>query len=233
MIAHEISGSFWDDSAPFPLASGGCLGDGRARVDAGPFDPCSCGRSEKAAQGRDPAVDGGRSVDDRHVGHEARPPTGGPFKPISTTGNVQICEHLPFVAKQMHHLAIVRSMSTREADHTRGRYYMHTGYVPNPNVEHPSYGAVVAHEMSDQRRSWKSRRLWRRRGQRRPRFPGHDLRAVHGQHHGNVRNLKWALTTTGSINAWPRWTCSKKASSARTAASQPRITRTSWTRRST
>ena len=25
-------------------------------------------------------------------------PTGGPFKPISTTGNMQICEHLPMVA---------------------------------------------------------------------------------------------------------------------------------------
>ena len=34
---------------------------------------------------------------------------------------------------------------------TRGRYYMHTGYVPNPNVEHPSYGAVLAHELIDQR----------------------------------------------------------------------------------
>ncbi len=78
-------------------------------------------------------------------------PTGGPFKPISTSGDVQISEHLPMVAKQMHHLSIVRSMSTREADHTRGRYYMHTGYVPNPNVEHPSYGSVVAHELIDQR----------------------------------------------------------------------------------
>ena len=47
----------------------------------------------------------------------------------------------------MKHLSIVRSMSTREADHERGRYYMHTGYVPNPNVEHPSYGSVVAHEL--------------------------------------------------------------------------------------
>ena len=59
-------------------------------------------------------------------------PTGGPFQPIATSGSEQICEHLPLVAKQMHHLAIVRSMSTREADHKRGRYYMHTGYVPNP-----------------------------------------------------------------------------------------------------
>jgi uncharacterized protein (DUF1501 family) len=78
-------------------------------------------------------------------------PTGGQFKPISTAGDVQICEHMPMTAKVMDKLSIVRSMSTREADHTRGRYYMHTGYVPNPNIEHPSYGAVLAHELIDQR----------------------------------------------------------------------------------
>lgn len=78
-------------------------------------------------------------------------PTGGPFKPIATSADgVQICEHLPLMAKQMHQMAIVRSMSTREADHMRGRYYMHTGYVPNPNVEHPSYGSVIAHELVSQ-----------------------------------------------------------------------------------
>ena len=77
-------------------------------------------------------------------------PTGGPFQAIGTSGNEQICEHLPLVAKQMHHLAIVRSMSTREADHTRGRYYMHTGYVPNPNIEHPGYGTVISHMLAEQ-----------------------------------------------------------------------------------
>ncbi len=77
-------------------------------------------------------------------------PTGGPFQQIGTTGDLQICEHLPMVAKQMKHLAVVRSMSTREADHNRGRYYMHTGYVPNPNVEHPSYGSVISHMLAEQ-----------------------------------------------------------------------------------
>lgn len=77
--------------------------------------------------------------------------TAGEFKPISTAGDVQICEHMPLTAKVMDKLSIVRSMSTREADHMRGRYYMHTGYVPNPNIEHPSYGSVVSHELIDQR----------------------------------------------------------------------------------
>lgn len=77
--------------------------------------------------------------------------TGGPFKPIATTGDMQISEHLPLMAQQMKHLSIVRSMSTKEADHDRGRYYMHTGYVPNPSIEHPSYGSVISHELIDTR----------------------------------------------------------------------------------
>ena len=78
-------------------------------------------------------------------------PTGGPFRPIATSGDQQISEHMPLMAKQMHNMSIIRSMSTREADHGRGRYYMHTGYVPNPNIEHPSYGAVLSHQLSHQR----------------------------------------------------------------------------------
>lgn len=75
--------------------------------------------------------------------------TGGPFNPISTSADgIQICEHLPMLSKQMHNLSIIRSMSTREADHTRGRYYMHTGYSPSPNINHPSYGSVISHELS-------------------------------------------------------------------------------------
>lgn len=76
---------------------------------------------------------------------------GGEFKPISTSGEGQICEHLPMLASQMHNLSIVRSMSTREADHQRGTYYMHTGYVPSPNVEHPSYGSVIANQLISDR----------------------------------------------------------------------------------
>ncbi|MFO0012694.1 MAG: DUF1501 domain-containing protein [Planctomycetota bacterium] len=76
---------------------------------------------------------------------------GGPFREISTSGDVRISEHMPIMAQQMHHMAVVRSMSTREADHNRGRYYMHTGYVPDANVDYPSYGAVLAHELISQR----------------------------------------------------------------------------------
>ena len=45
---------------------------------------------------------------------------GGQFKPIATSvPGIQISEHLPKIARQMHKLAIVRSMTTKEGDHTR------------------------------------------------------------------------------------------------------------------
>ena len=78
--------------------------------------------------------------------------TGGEFKAINTAGDLQISEHLPETAKIMNELSVVRSMSTREADHNRGRYYMHTAYVPNPTVIHPTFGSVVSYELGEQRK---------------------------------------------------------------------------------
>jgi hypothetical protein len=76
---------------------------------------------------------------------------GGEFQPISTAGDLQICEHLPLIAQQMDGLSVVRSMATREADHMRGTYYMHTAYVPNPTVVHPTFGSVVSYELGTKR----------------------------------------------------------------------------------
>ena len=68
---------------------------------------------------------------------------GGPFKPIDTSApGVKISEHLPRVAKQMHHLNIIRSLDSKEGNHDRGTYVMHTGYVPNPTVVHPGWGSI-------------------------------------------------------------------------------------------
>lgn len=77
---------------------------------------------------------------------------GGEFKPISTSGDLQISEHMPQTAKMMKNLSVVRSMSTREADHGRGRYYMHTSYIPNPTVVHPTFGSVVSYELGTKRK---------------------------------------------------------------------------------
>lgn len=75
---------------------------------------------------------------------------GGEFKPIQTSApGVSISEHLPILAKQMHHLNIVRSLNSKEGNHDRGTYMMHTGYAPNPTVAHPSFGSVCSYELGD------------------------------------------------------------------------------------
>lgn len=69
---------------------------------------------------------------------------GGDFKPISTTGAGQICEHLPRLATQMKNLSIIRSYSSRDGSHERGTYVNHTAYLPVASVKHPAIGAVIA-----------------------------------------------------------------------------------------
>jgi uncharacterized protein (DUF1501 family) len=76
---------------------------------------------------------------------------GGEFQPISTRGDLQISEHLPKIAQVMDSMSVVRAMSTFEADHTRGTYFMHTAYKPNPTVVHPTFGSVVSYELGRQR----------------------------------------------------------------------------------
>ena len=75
---------------------------------------------------------------------------GGPFKPIDTSApGVKITEHLPKVAKQMQHLSILRSLDSKEGNHDRGTYLMHTGYAPNPTVMHPGFGSYCALELGE------------------------------------------------------------------------------------
>jgi hypothetical protein len=76
-------------------------------------------------------------------------PTGGEFKPVKTAADgIEICEHLPTVARQMNHLSIVRSLTTSEGDHMRGRTLMHTAHMPNPTVNYPSIGAVASQQLT-------------------------------------------------------------------------------------
>jgi hypothetical protein len=75
---------------------------------------------------------------------------GGEFKPIDTSvPGIQISEHLPKLAKQMEHLAIVRSMSTKEGDHQRATYLMRTGYLPQGPIHYPTLGSLVSRELGD------------------------------------------------------------------------------------
>src|SRR5688500_1420414 len=71
--------------------------------------------------------------------------TGGPFRAIPTSvPGIYISELLPHTAKVMHHLALVRSIDTKENDHGKGAYMMLTGRREMPGTDYPRIGAVMS-----------------------------------------------------------------------------------------
>lgn len=84
----------------------------------------------------------------------------GEFKPIATSApGVRLCEHLPHLAQQAHHLAVVNSLGhygRGTGDHHAGYYYNLTGRAPDPSfrallnnrkpldTDWPFIGSVVA-----------------------------------------------------------------------------------------
>src|SRR5687767_14202638 len=79
---------------------------------------------------------------------EAPDANRGEFKPIKTNvGGVEICEHLPKLAKCAEKFAIVRGVSHTLAAHDLGTKYLNTGNRPLPSLEFPGYGAVIMKEL--------------------------------------------------------------------------------------
>ena len=74
--------------------------------------------------------------------------TGGPFKAIKTrNAALSISEHMPHLADVGDKLTVLRGMASKEGNHQRAQYLMHTGYSPNPTVEHPSLGGWVSSKL--------------------------------------------------------------------------------------
>ncbi len=77
---------------------------------------------------------------------------GGPFAAIPTNvEGIHVAEHLPQVAEQAHHLSIIRSMISREGNHERARYLLHTGYAPGGAVRHPTLGSLTSYYLDHNR----------------------------------------------------------------------------------
>ena len=78
-------------------------------------------------------------------------PNGGPTKAIDTrVPGIRIAENLPKIAGIMEHLAVIRSMSTKEGDHTRATHFMRTGYLPQGPIQYPSLGAFLGKQLKKQ-----------------------------------------------------------------------------------
>jgi hypothetical protein len=84
---------------------------------------------------------------DLKVGHD----NGGPFKEVETSApGLKISEHLPKIARFGDRMAVIRSMSTKEADHGRGTYLMRTGQFPSAaGIQYPSIGGHMCKELGD------------------------------------------------------------------------------------
>lgn len=87
----------------------------------------------------------------------------GPFAPIETTvPGMRLCEHLPLLAQQAHHLALINSVdgTVNTNDHHAGYYHNLTGHVPDQSFitlgnnrtpvsdDWPFMGSVVASKKS-------------------------------------------------------------------------------------
>jgi hypothetical protein len=78
----------------------------------------------------------------------------GEFRPIKTNVNgMEICEHLPQLAKIADKYSVIRSVCHNQGNHGAGNHYMMTGAPPRIPVGcgafvsfHPSLGSVAAYE---------------------------------------------------------------------------------------
>lgn len=72
----------------------------------------------------------------------------GEFKPIATTvPGLTICEHLPRLARRAHQLALIRSMTHNNVDHTVAPHMLLTGRPPQTGPltdDFPSMGAILS-----------------------------------------------------------------------------------------
>jgi hypothetical protein len=74
-------------------------------------------------------------------------PTQGEFEPINTSvPGIQISQIFPTFAKQMHNVALIRSIAGTNGDHGRATYQLQTSYNVFPNLTHPGLGAIVVNE---------------------------------------------------------------------------------------
>jgi Protein of unknown function (DUF1501) len=71
----------------------------------------------------------------------------GEFKPIGTNApGVEICEHMPLLARRANTFAIIRGITHNVADHGLAKKYLLTGNKASQTVSYPEYGSVVSHE---------------------------------------------------------------------------------------
>jgi uncharacterized protein (DUF1501 family) len=85
----------------------------------------------------------------------------GQFQPIaSNVPGMDVCEHLPQMAKQMDKVCLVKSIShTESGDHVAATHYMLTGYPQRPDISGAPVGSTVYPAISSlvaRQKGWKN-----------------------------------------------------------------------------
>src|SRR6516165_2907948 len=76
--------------------------------------------------------------------------TQGPTKAIGTSvPGVQIAEHWTRTAGAMKEFAVIRSMTSKEGNHGRATYLLHTSFPPSGGIVHPGFGSLVAQQIGE------------------------------------------------------------------------------------
>ncbi|MDX2175640.1 MAG: DUF1501 domain-containing protein [Candidatus Sumerlaeia bacterium] len=76
-------------------------------------------------------------------------PTAGQFRAMKTAlPGALFTEHLERTASIADRLCVVRSMSTKEGNHSRAKHYLRTGYAPTGPVAFPGMGSMVASQLA-------------------------------------------------------------------------------------
>ncbi len=77
-----------------------------------------------------------------------------PYRPISSSAaDIQVCELMPEMAKRMHHVTLIRTMTHTMKNHASAGYYALSGHQPPSDDQrlrdsldlYPAYGSVVDH----------------------------------------------------------------------------------------
>ena len=72
------------------------------------------------------------------------PEMQGPVNSISTSvTGLKISEYLPKTARQMHRIALIKSMTSTQGAHQQANYFMHTSYAKRGTIAHPGLGSWI------------------------------------------------------------------------------------------
>lgn len=94
-------------------------------------------------------LQGGPSQLDTFDPHPESPLSGGVQAIKTSAPDILLAEGFQRLAERMHDVALVRSVVSKEGDHERATYHVKTGYRPDPTLVHPSLGAIICHQTSD------------------------------------------------------------------------------------